>query len=101
MSRTECVRRRRGDVAKGRAGVGPGLYSSSMCSTAGDGALEADGAADLGTLGLEIEDLATAARGAAPDEVAARLARLWRMVADLDPELARRVARYGDGAGRS
>jgi hypothetical protein len=67
-----------------------------MCSTAGDGGLEADGAAELDTLGHAIEDLAATAHGAPPADVAARLADLWRMVADLDPDLARRVARYGD-----
>src|ERR1700722_5942577 len=97
MSRTECVRRRRDDVAKRRAGVGPGLYSSSMCSMTGDGALEADGAAELDTLGHAIEDLAATAHGVAPEDIAARLAGLWQMVADLDPELARRVAWYADG----
>jgi hypothetical protein len=52
-------------------------------------------------IGRAIDDLAAqarAARGAGqPDEqrrIAARLAELWSMIAELDPEVARRVPTY-------
>jgi hypothetical protein len=72
-----------------------------MCSIAGDGT-ESSGipplrAAALDRLGAAIEELAAAAQGpeaGAPD-VTERVARLWEMVAALDPELARRRDRYG------
>jgi hypothetical protein len=72
-----------------------------MCSIAGDGSDAGDGppstAAAVDRLGAAIEDLAAAAAGpagGAPD-FAERLARLWEMVAELDPELARRLPGYG------
>ena len=62
-------------------------------------------------MGRAIDDLAEAVAGqrrpqagprAAPasteltmQELAARLAAIWQMVAELDPELARRLAGYG------
>ena len=69
-------------------------YGSSMCSRT-EGWLAAIGAA--------IDELAqqtSAATGApaAPEDVAQRLADLWAMVADLDPELAQRLPGY-TGAG--
>jgi hypothetical protein len=71
-----------------------------MCSIEGDnagpGADPPSSAAALDRLGAAIEELAAAqcpAGGAA--DFAERLARLWEMVADLDPELARRLAGYG------
>jgi hypothetical protein len=71
-----------------------------MCSIAGESA-ETGGMpsrpAALDRLDAAIEELAAAAQrpdAAAPD-VTAGLARLWQMVADLDPELARRLAGYG------
>ena len=80
-----------------------------MCSITGDGTDE------LGRLGQAIDDLADAvaeqrttggqpeggqaARAASPElsmqELAARLASIWQMVAELDPELARRLSEYG------
>jgi hypothetical protein len=86
-----------------------------MCSITGDGTDE------LGRLGQAIDDLADAvaaqqdpqagqpeggqpeggqaARAASPElsmpELAARLAAIWQMVAELDPELARRLSEYG------
>jgi hypothetical protein len=73
-----------------------------MCSIAVPAAQNggrADGPAGLDRLGAAIEDLAAAqARGGddgAWPEVAARLAGLWAMVAELDPELARRLHGYG------
>jgi len=54
-------------------------------------------AAELDRLGAAIEELAAAAQRRDGDdpEVTERLARLWEMVAELDPELARRLAEYG------
>jgi hypothetical protein len=51
---------------------------------------------ELDRLGRAIDELAAAAqaRDATVQDVAARLARVWEMVADLDPELARRLAGY-------
>jgi hypothetical protein len=71
-----------------------------MCSIAGDGT-ESGGipplrAAALDRLGAAIEELAAAgAPDAEAPDVTERLARLWEMVAALDPELARRRDRYG------
>lgn len=47
-------------------------------------------------LGRAIDEVADAARGreASTHELAGRLARVWDMVAELDPELARRIADY-------
>jgi hypothetical protein len=76
-----------------------------MCSIRGNGTEE------LGRVGRAIDDLAEAVAGqrspqagpqAAPvspeltmEELAGRLAAIWQMVAELDPELARRLAGYG------
>jgi hypothetical protein len=70
-----------------------------MCSKPG-ARPAAEGPAELtriGQLGQAIDELADAAGvpDASPRDVAQRLARLWDMVADLDPELARRLAGYG------
>jgi hypothetical protein len=71
-----------------------------MCSSAEDGDRRGggtpSGAAAMDRLGAAIEELAAVAQrpGGSPD-VTERLARLWEMVADLDPELARRLAEYG------
>jgi hypothetical protein len=84
--------------ARGRA-----AYGSSMCSTGGEQAGQ-DGAAledagqpgEVARLGRAIEELAEAARerGVSAEELTVRLARVWGMVAELDPELARRRAAY-------
>jgi hypothetical protein len=59
---------------------------------------EPDEGDDVDALGRAIDELASAARGdeAGSHEIAGRLARVWDMVADLDPELARRLAEYDD-----
>jgi hypothetical protein len=59
---------------------------------------EPDGDDEVDALGRAIDELACAARGeeAGSHEIAGRLARVWDMVADLDPELARRLAGYDD-----
>ena len=72
-----------------------------MCSIAGEADEAGGGAlarpAALDQLGAAIEELADAARSpdARAHDITARLARLWEMVADLDPELARRLTGYG------
>src|SRR5712692_6748613 len=63
-----------------------------MCSTPGE---------RLARIGRAIDELATdalAPRGAESDaSMHARLAGIWDMVAELDPELARRVPDYHPG----
>jgi hypothetical protein len=71
-----------------------------MCSIAGESAgcgLGPPRPAALDRLDAAIEELAAAAQrpDAAAQDLTAGLARLWQMVADLDPELARRLAGYG------
>lgn len=71
-----------------------------MCSIAGESAGSGLGPprpAALDRLDAAIEELAAAAQrpDAAAQDLTAGLARLWQMVAALDPELARRLAGYG------
>ena len=57
-----------------------------MCSTTGDA---------VDRLAAAIDQLASDVRGDASDPaLAARVADLWQMVSDLDPELARRTQGY-------
>lgn len=73
-----------------RAGHRSG-YRSTVCSTPKP---------SLEALTRAIEELAAASKaGAAPGHLDERIAVLWAMVADLDPELARRLARYKRPAG--
>jgi hypothetical protein len=61
-------------------------YRSSVCSTQ---------ESPLGRLARAIDDLAADSRdGAATDHLAERIAQLWRMLGELDPELAKRRSRY-------
>jgi hypothetical protein len=61
-------------------------YRSSVCSTPEP---------SLDDLTRAIDELAAASRaGAAPGTLNERIAQLWGMVADLDPELARRLSWY-------
>jgi hypothetical protein len=61
-------------------------YPSSVCSNTGDA---------VDRLAAAIDQLASDVRGDASDpELAARVAGLWQMVSDLDPELARRRQGY-------
>jgi hypothetical protein len=54
----------------------------------------------LGRLARAIDDLAADSRdGAAQAHLAERIARLWGMLADLDPELAKRRPGYEDTDG--
>jgi hypothetical protein len=60
-----------------------------VCSSAGD---EIDRiAAAIDQLASDVRD---ANRDARQKELTARVAALWQMVSDLDPELARRAQRY-------
>lgn len=73
-----------------RAGCWPG-YRSSVCSTPEP---------SLDDLTRAIDELAVASKaGTAPGHLDERIAQLWGMVADLDPELARRLARYERPSG--
>lgn len=71
-----------------------------MCSNGGAGQGQAAPAparpGDVERLGRAIEELALAASDsdATAQELATGLARVWTMVAELDPELARRLAAY-------
>jgi hypothetical protein len=60
-----------------------------VCSITGDA---------IDRITAAIDQLASDARdaraGASEDELATRVATLWQMVSDLDPELARRAQRY-------
>ena len=61
-------------------------YRSSVCSTP---------EAPLSRLARAIEDLAADCRdGTVDSQLAERIAVVWGMVADLDPELARRWSGY-------
>lgn len=69
-----------------------------MCSNGGapDGARRT-GPDDVERLDEAIKQLARAARDddITAEELASGLARVWSMVAELDPELARRMTAYG------
>jgi hypothetical protein len=72
----------------GRAQV---RYPSSVCSSTGEA---------VDRLAAAIDQLARDARDDANDpELAARVAGLWQMVSDLDPELARRTQGYAAPPG--
>ena len=64
-------------------------YHSSVCSVTGDA---------IDRIAAAIDQLASDARdtkaGMSEDELTSRIAALWQMVSDLDPELARRAQRY-------
>jgi hypothetical protein len=70
-----------------------------MCSNGGvcRGGARRTGPDDVERLGQAIEQLARAARDEdiTAQELADALAQVWSMVAELDPELARRMAAYG------
>jgi hypothetical protein len=80
------MRKRKARPAKAPAGPAPVGYHSSVCSNTGDA---------VDRLAAAIDQLASDVRGNANDpELAARVAGLWQMVSDLDPELARRARGY-------
>ena len=64
-------------------------YHSPVCSKTG---------AAIDRIAAAIDQLASDSRdatgGASEEELTARIAALWQMVSDLDPELARRARRY-------
>jgi hypothetical protein len=61
-----------------------------MCSTVSE---------QLARIGQAIDELAAETRGTGAEPAGGslddRLARIWLMMAELDPELARRVTEYG------
>jgi hypothetical protein len=68
-------------------------YCSIMCSTVEE---------RLARIGSAIDEVAAAvsagaASGSGLDDLAERLARIWAMVAEIDPALARRLRGYGIG----
>jgi len=79
-------RRRTGKPAASKVTAG---YHSPVCSSTGDA---------IDRIAAAIDQLASDARDANGDaseaELTARVATLWQMVSDLDPELARRARRY-------
>ena len=80
------MRKRRQRPLEPPAGAARLGYHSSVCSTTGDA---------FDRLAAAIDQLASDVRGDASDpELAARVAGLWQMVSDLDPELARRTQGY-------
>jgi hypothetical protein len=70
-----------------RAAAAVFAYGSSMCST---------DEGRLARLGQAIDDLAADSRTAAAerDHVADRVAGIWALLAEIDPELASRLAGY-------
>jgi hypothetical protein len=73
-------------LCKPPAGNAQAGYPSSVCSKTGDA---------VDRLAAAIDQLAHDVRGDASDPaLAARVAGLWQMVSDLDPELARRTQGY-------
>ena len=79
-------RKRRARPGKAPADRAPVRYHSPVCSNTGDA---------VDRLAAAIDQLASDVHGNANDpELAARVAGLWQMVSDLDPELARRTQGY-------
>lgn len=83
---TRQCRRRPGKLAAPKIAAG---YHSPVCSSTGDA---------IDRIAAAIDQLASDARDANGEaseaELTARVATLWQMVSDLDPELARRARRY-------
>ena len=78
---------------KGTASASPAGYPSPVCSIPGD---------PIDRIAAAIDQLASDAQAEAGEAtLAARVALIWQMVSDLDPELARRTRGYtaaDDGA---
>ncbi len=86
LNRAAGMRKREARPAKAPAAPESVGYHSSVCSTTGDA---------VNRLAAAIDQLASDVHGNANDpELAARVAGLWQMVSDLDPELARRRQGY-------
>lgn len=85
-SRRTAARCRPGKLAASKIAAG---YHSPVCSSTGDA---------IDRIAAAIDQLASDARDASGEvsvaELTARVATLWQMVSDLDPELARRARRY-------
>jgi hypothetical protein len=66
-------------------------YHSPVCSNVGDA---------IDRVTAAIDQLASDAHGdASESELAARVAGLWQMVSQLDPEMARRTRGYAEPSG--
>jgi hypothetical protein len=63
-----------------------------VCSITGDAIDRITAAIDQ--LASDARDARADKAGISEDELTARVATLWQMVSDLDPELARRAQRY-------
>ena len=63
-----------------------------MCSITGDAIDRITAAIDQ--LASDARDARDAGAGTSEDELTTRVASLWQMVSDLDPELARRARKY-------
>lgn len=72
--------------------TGPVGYHSRVCSSTGD-AIERIAAA-IDQLASDARDAASTHGASGQRELNRRVASLWQMVSDLDPELARRALRY-------
>jgi hypothetical protein len=81
-----ALRRAAGAVGESAAGAGGDGVADGDSEAGADGDSEADTKGD-GRTGAEGESGADA-------DVASRLAEIWAMIADADPELAKRLPRY-------
>ena len=84
----------------GNAGGAEGA-SDSPARTEGLGTADSGPGADearieiaVGTAPADGEAVGDEVRGVADDDMAHRLAEIWAMIADADPELAKRLPRY-------
>jgi alkylhydroperoxidase family enzyme len=69
-------------------------YSSSMCSNPSGGAGDEGLANRLGSAIDDVAAVANAREQAPDDELTARVAAAWALIAEADPELADRTALY-------
>ena len=80
-----------GSLVKPRAGPRSVGYHSPVCSNVGDA---------INRVTAAIDQLASDAHGDLSEpELAARVAALWQLISQLDPELARRTAGYAEQPG--
>jgi hypothetical protein len=78
-------------LAESRAAGSPVDYPSPVCSSVGDA---------IDRITAAIDQLASDAQGGASEpELAARVAGVWQMISQLDPELARRTQGYAEQPG--
>jgi len=85
-----------GDAAETRGATGTTGATGTGGATRIAGATGTGGSAPAGSAGRakEIDGAPGFGRSAAGDDVADRLAAIWAMIADADPELARRMPGY-------